>query len=424
MDDSVEVGAAPQARLVDAGGHLQLKARRRPGAAADACVSAGNTGALMALARFLLKTLDGIDRPAIATVMPNRRDGYTTVLDLGANVDCTPEHLLQFAVMGSALVSAVDGKAEPQRRPAQHRRGSHQGQRHDQAGRRTAARGRRGRAPELPRQRRGQRHLQGHDRHRRLRRLRRQRAAQDSRRPGLDAGRLHPPGVHARPVQQAGGAGGAAGAASASSTASTRAATTARRCSACAGWSSRATARPTPTPSSRRWRGLMMRRATGCSTACTTASRPAPRAGAARPADCRHRPQARMNDRAILAIPASPAPAATCRRARLSNDDMVRAAGRARRRDHRRLDRRAHRHPRAPLRRRRRHLQRPGAARRARRARGGRPPRRGRRPDHRRHVDARHGVPVHRLHRAAQARHRTAARPSTCRPCARASSMR
>ena len=80
---------------------------------AHACVSAGNTGALMAVARYLLKTLDGIDRPAIATVMPNRHDGYTTVLDLGANVDCTPEHLLQFAVLGSALVSAVDGKADP-----------------------------------------------------------------------------------------------------------------------------------------------------------------------------------------------------------------------------------------------------------------------------------------------------------------------
>ena len=76
---------------------------------ADACVSAGNTGALLAVARYVLKTLEGIDRPAIATVMPNRRDGFTTVLDLGANVDCTPEHLLQFAVMGSALVSAVEG---------------------------------------------------------------------------------------------------------------------------------------------------------------------------------------------------------------------------------------------------------------------------------------------------------------------------
>ena len=119
----------------------QLKAGEDGGEPrAHACVSAGNTGALMAVARYVLKTLDGIDRPAIATVMPNRRDGFTTVLDLGANVDCTPEHLLQFAVMGSALVAAVDGKEEPTRRPAQHRRRSHQGQRDDQAGGRVAAR--------------------------------------------------------------------------------------------------------------------------------------------------------------------------------------------------------------------------------------------------------------------------------------------
>ena len=81
--------------------------------AAQACVSAGNTGALMAVARYVLKTLDGIDRPAIATVLPNRRNGYTTVLDLGANVDCTPEHLLQFAEMGSALVAATTGNEQP-----------------------------------------------------------------------------------------------------------------------------------------------------------------------------------------------------------------------------------------------------------------------------------------------------------------------
>jgi phosphate acyltransferase len=81
--------------------------------AAQACVSAGNTGALMAVSRYVLKTLEGIDRPAIAAVMPNERDGFTTVLDLGANVDCTAEHLLQFAVMGSALVAAVDGKENP-----------------------------------------------------------------------------------------------------------------------------------------------------------------------------------------------------------------------------------------------------------------------------------------------------------------------
>jgi phosphate acyltransferase len=91
----------------------QVRAADDKPAAADVCVSAGNTGALMALARYLLKTTEGIDRPAIATVMPNQRDGHTTVLDLGANVDCTPEHLLEFAVMGSALVAAVEGREDP-----------------------------------------------------------------------------------------------------------------------------------------------------------------------------------------------------------------------------------------------------------------------------------------------------------------------
>ena len=117
----------------------QVKAGEDGIAAAQACVSAGNTGALMAVSRYVLKTLEGIDRPAIASVMPNERDGFTTVLDLGANVDCTAEHLLQFAVMGSALVAAVDGKDEPTRRPAQHRRRGDQGQRDHQARRRTAA---------------------------------------------------------------------------------------------------------------------------------------------------------------------------------------------------------------------------------------------------------------------------------------------
>ena len=107
MDDSVEVALR---RKRDSSMRVAIQQVKD---GAHACVSAGNTGALMAVARYLLKTPEGIDRPAIATVMPNRLDGYTTVLDLGANVDCTPEHLLQFAVMGSALVAAVDGKAEP-----------------------------------------------------------------------------------------------------------------------------------------------------------------------------------------------------------------------------------------------------------------------------------------------------------------------
>jgi len=78
---------------------------------ADACVSAGNTGALMATARFVLKTLPGIDRPAICTTLPTVR-GHTRVLDLGANVDSKAEHLLQFAVMGSVL-AAVNGLQRP-----------------------------------------------------------------------------------------------------------------------------------------------------------------------------------------------------------------------------------------------------------------------------------------------------------------------
>ena len=79
---------------------------------AQACVSAGNTGALMAISRFVLKTLPGIDRPAIATVLPTLK-GHTCVLDLGANVDCTAEHLLQFGIMGSELVGSVDANAQP-----------------------------------------------------------------------------------------------------------------------------------------------------------------------------------------------------------------------------------------------------------------------------------------------------------------------
>ena len=79
---------------------------------ADAAVSAGNTGALMAISRFVLKTLPGIDRPAIVSVLPSAT-GRTYVLDLGANVDCEPEHLRQFALMGASLVSAVEHKERP-----------------------------------------------------------------------------------------------------------------------------------------------------------------------------------------------------------------------------------------------------------------------------------------------------------------------
>lgn len=79
---------------------------------ADACVSAGNTGALMAISRFVLKMLPGIDRPAICAILPTTL-GHTHVLDLGANVDCGPEHLLQFGIMGASLVSAIEHKDRP-----------------------------------------------------------------------------------------------------------------------------------------------------------------------------------------------------------------------------------------------------------------------------------------------------------------------
>jgi glycerol-3-phosphate acyltransferase PlsX len=79
---------------------------------AQACVSAGNTGALMAISRFVLKTLPGIDRPAIATMLPTLK-GHTHILDLGANVDCSAEHLLQFGIMGAELVASVEHKTRP-----------------------------------------------------------------------------------------------------------------------------------------------------------------------------------------------------------------------------------------------------------------------------------------------------------------------
>jgi glycerol-3-phosphate acyltransferase PlsX len=110
MHDSIEVALRKKR---DSSMRVAIEQLRGEGTA-DACVSSGNTGALMALAQaLLLKTMDGIDRPAIASSLPNVLGGFTTVLDLGANVDCGPEHLLQFAVMGSALVSSVTGNEAP-----------------------------------------------------------------------------------------------------------------------------------------------------------------------------------------------------------------------------------------------------------------------------------------------------------------------
>ncbi len=108
MDDPLEVALR---RKKDSSMRVAIQ-QVKDGAAA-AAVSAGNTGALMAIARYVLKTLEGIDRPAIAYPLPNMLGGATTVLDLGANVDCNERHLLEFAVMGSALDSVLKGKEQP-----------------------------------------------------------------------------------------------------------------------------------------------------------------------------------------------------------------------------------------------------------------------------------------------------------------------
>src|SRR5690554_6822200 len=108
MDDAVEVALR---RKKDSS--MRVAAQLVKDGQADACISAGNTGAWMAISRYVLKTLDGISRPAIATSIPNQKGGATLMLDLGANVDCTAEHLLQFAMMGSALASIVDKHPSP-----------------------------------------------------------------------------------------------------------------------------------------------------------------------------------------------------------------------------------------------------------------------------------------------------------------------
>ncbi|WP_342616868.1 phosphate acyltransferase PlsX [Rhodoferax sp. GW822-FHT02A01] len=108
MDDPLEIALR---RKKDSS--MRIAVQQVKDGAAQAAVSAGNTGALMAISRYVLKTLDGIERPAIAGQIPNATGGATTVLDLGANVDCSAEHLLQFAVMGSALVSVLNDVESP-----------------------------------------------------------------------------------------------------------------------------------------------------------------------------------------------------------------------------------------------------------------------------------------------------------------------
>jgi glycerol-3-phosphate acyltransferase PlsX len=108
MDDPVEVALR---RKKDSSMRVAIDLVKQNGA--HVCVSAGNTGALMAVSRYLLKTIPGVDRPAICTLIPNQTDKPTYMLDLGANVDCEPQHLQQFALMGSALVGAAEGRSKP-----------------------------------------------------------------------------------------------------------------------------------------------------------------------------------------------------------------------------------------------------------------------------------------------------------------------
>ena len=108
MDDSLEVALR---RKKDSS--MRVAIRLVKDGDAQACVSAGNTGALMAVSRYLLKTIPGIHRPAICGIIPNQRSGPTYMLDLGANVDCEPAHLHQFALMASVLVTAMEGIAQP-----------------------------------------------------------------------------------------------------------------------------------------------------------------------------------------------------------------------------------------------------------------------------------------------------------------------
>jgi len=108
MDDPIEVALR---RKKDSSMRVAIEAVKD--GRAHAAVSAGNTGALMAISRYVLKTMAGVDRPAICSILPNQKNGPTYMLDLGANVDCEPEHLHQFAVMGSVLFSAMEKVAKP-----------------------------------------------------------------------------------------------------------------------------------------------------------------------------------------------------------------------------------------------------------------------------------------------------------------------
>jgi glycerol-3-phosphate acyltransferase PlsX len=108
----VEMHEKPRAALRKRDSSMRVSIDLVKAGTAQAAVSAGNTGALMAISTIVLGTLPGIDRPAIATSLPTMK-GETLMLDLGANAECAPEHLLQFGIMGAMLVAAVEHKERP-----------------------------------------------------------------------------------------------------------------------------------------------------------------------------------------------------------------------------------------------------------------------------------------------------------------------
>ena len=108
MEDSVAVALRNKKKSSMRVAIDQVKSGR-----ASACVSSGNTSALMAISKFVLKTVPGIERPAICTTIPTLGDGHTHMLDLGANVDCSADHLFQFAAMGSILAQVIDDTNRP-----------------------------------------------------------------------------------------------------------------------------------------------------------------------------------------------------------------------------------------------------------------------------------------------------------------------
>ena len=102
MEDNIEIALRKKRKS-----SMRLSIEQVKNGKANVCVSSGNTGALMALSHYLLKTIIGIDRPAIATFLPNQKQGGTAVLDLGANADCSAYNLLQFAYMANIMVKAI-----------------------------------------------------------------------------------------------------------------------------------------------------------------------------------------------------------------------------------------------------------------------------------------------------------------------------